>query len=395
MFKINKTVLFFLLFVFALVIIQFMKDDPTDWRYSFSVRDKIPFGGYILFELMGNFFPDQHIQILEKTKYESYDSLEYSGSNHIIINRSFIPDILDTKEFLHYVAIGNALFISAEQIAGPFADSLQLAMKSDFAFNDTLEVNLSNPVLKNKLPYVFLGGPLLTSFSSFDTSRTVILGNTASGTINFIKVKYHKGEIFLHSEPILFTNYNILKYKNMDYYSKVFSYLPLRNIIWDEYYKITHAEVKSPLRYILNRKPLKWAYFTGLFSILLLFIFGIKRRQRIIPLINPPVNDTVTFVQTIGRLYYQNGDHRNLAVKKIYFFLDYIRSKFFIQTDLSDETFVEKLAAKSGIEKDRIKKLTSDLLSIQKKNKIEAIDLHYIHNQIENFKTEISGTSSI
>ena len=45
--------------------------------------------------------------------------------------------------------------------------------------------------------------------------------------------------------------------------------------------------------------------------------------------------------------------------------------------------------------KDRIKKLTSDLLSIQKKNKIEAIDLHYIHNQIENFKTEISDTSSI
>ncbi|MEJ2053307.1 MAG: hypothetical protein P8X42_05250 [Calditrichaceae bacterium] len=367
-----------------------MQEGQPDWRYSFSRNDKIPFGSYVLYEIINGFFPNQSIDVSDQSFYAAYDSINYAGSNYIIINREFNPDITDTIELLYYVSIGNSLFISAEQISGIFADSLDLKLSFYINASDTTFLNLSNPDLHAEKPYTFLGRQISSCFSGFDTLNTTILGNGVNGKVNFIKVNFYGGQIYLHTEPLVFTNYNILKSKNMDYYAKVFSYLPLQKTIWDEYYKITKVEARSPLRYILNRKPLKWAYFVGLFSILILFVIGVKRKQRIIPVYEPPVNDSLTFVETIGRLYYQNRDHKNLLNKKIQFFLEYIRSKYFIETDLNSDTFEEKLIAKSGVDAQRVERLINAIKAVNIRQSIHEKDLHKINEQILNFKKETS-----
>jgi len=381
MIKKNKTLIFFILFIGTLLAIQFMQDEKTDWRYSFSLKDKIPFGSYVLFEIIDQFFPGQDIIVTEESFYTGYDSSNYAGSNHIIINHDFNPDITDT--------------ISAEQIRGPFADSLKIKQQINFNITDTTQINFSNPMLHSAKPYIFFGRQVSSYFTYFDTVKTKVLGTDLSGKINFIKTEYYGGEIFLHTEPLVFTNYNILKYKNLEYYGKLFSYLPVQRTVWNEYYKITNVEARSPLRYILNRKPLKWAYFTGLFAIIILFVFGVKRRQRIIPVYNPPINDSIAFIETIGRLYYQNRNHRNLLDKKIHYFLVYLHSKFLLRPDINDDKFIQKLSSKSGVNSDKVKHLIQIIRSIQQKDIISETELHTINTEIEKFKSLIAdGISS-
>ena len=75
-------------------------------------------------------------------------------------------------------------------------------------------------------------------------------------------------------------------------------------------------------------------------------VFEMKRKQRIIPVINPLANTTLEFVGTIGDLYYQSAEHKNIAEKRIHFLMDQIRAKYWINTDKLDEIFIQTLSPK-------------------------------------------------
>ena len=62
-----------------------------------------------------------------------------------------------------------------------------------------------------------------------------------------------------------------------------------------------------------------------------------KRKQRIIPVITPLKNTSLEFVETIGRLYYQKGTRSGIAHKKIIFFLDFIRTRYNIATNVFNQ----------------------------------------------------------
>ena len=78
--------------------------------------------------------------------------------------------------------------------------------------------------------------------------------------LNYIVVEYGKGKIFLHSLPEAFSNYYMLK-NNGQYAADVLSYIDADKIYWDEYLKTGRKVVTSPMRFVLNQKPLTWAYY--------------------------------------------------------------------------------------------------------------------------------------
>ena len=66
-------------------------------------------------------------------------------------------------------------------------------------------------------------------FSKLDSSITTVLGYQKFDSIkriNFVKIAHGFGTIYLHLQPIVFTNYHLLKKDNHKYASAVFSYLP-------------------------------------------------------------------------------------------------------------------------------------------------------------------------
>jgi hypothetical protein len=89
-------------------------------------------------------------------------------------------------------------------------------------------------------------------------------------------------------------------------------------------------------------------------ALLLFMAFEAKRRQRIIPVVRPLANSTLEFTQTVGRLYYQHRDHKNMAEKKIAWFLDHLRSQYFVRTADFDDELYNRMQAKTGIAREEI-----------------------------------------
>ncbi|HWZ22232.1 MAG TPA: hypothetical protein VNW06_06230, partial [Cytophagaceae bacterium] len=184
-----------------------------------------------------------------------------------------------------------------------------------------------------------------------------------------------------------FTNYNMLLEDNAEFISASLSYLPVRDTYWDEYYKNYREIDNDNLRFIKSQPPLFWAYYVALFSAIVYIVFETKRRQRIIPVVEPPRNTTVEFVSTIGRLYFQKGNHKDIASKKIYYFLEYIRAKFYVTTNVFDKEFIDKLAERSGLDKTKVSQLFALIQNLQQARGVSQKDLMELNKRIEEFRS--------
>ena len=187
-------------------------------------------------------------------------------------------------------------------------------------------------------------------------------------------------------EKDFFLNYNFLKKNNINYSEKVFSYLPVQQLIWDDYYKAgkVHRD-RSPLRVIFSYPALSTAYYLLLFSIILFIVIGIKRKQRIIPVMEPFNNTTLEFVETVGALYYQKGSHKEIADKQIIYFMSYVKSTFRVTISDYDNAFISKLSSLSGIENNKINGLFKYIAYIKAKSEIYEHELLQLNIMIENF----------
>jgi hypothetical protein len=162
-----------------------------------------------------------------------------------------------------------------------------------------------------------------------------------------------EGELILVSTPLMFTNYGMLDGENASYAFRLLSYmkdLPLTRI--EAYGRFANQGSDSPLRYFLSQPPLRWAVYMTLITILLCMIFAAKRRQRTIPVVLPPANETLRFTQLIGNLYYQRNDYKDILQKKYLYFCTEVKliNGLDLNTDEPDEDLCRRLADKIGFD---------------------------------------------
>jgi hypothetical protein len=170
-----------------------------------------------------------------------------------------------------------------------------------------------------------------------------------------------------------------------DYAATVLSYLPKQQIIWDNNYKSGRKVITSPLRYILQNTALKRAFYISMFGLILFIIFRGKRVQRIIPVITKLDNATVDFTRTIGELYYQHGDFTNIIEKKIQYFLEFVRTNYYLDTNKFSTGFIDKLATKSSNTKEKTKVLVDYLVFLKSKTNHTEQELIELNKKIEHF----------
>jgi hypothetical protein len=406
MFKGNKKYIFILALCFcSLIAIQIIAPKPLNWSLSYIKKDKIPFGASALYEVLPTIFPGHTITNENFPIYNSLNNNTFQNTNYIIINYSFEPDKLDTRELLDFIKKGNNAFIAANYFSGKFADTLKIktdnyitanerirldsaTLSKVYAPSDTTKINFVNPILKNKTDYAYAKGIENTYFNSFDTTKTIVLGENANNKINFVQLNWGKGKLFISTTPEAFGNYHFVNEKNHDYVYKALSYLPNTNVLWDEYYKAGNDKTDSPLRVIFSNPALLTAYYLLMLSLLIFMIFGIKRKQRTIPIVEPLRNTTLDFVDIVGTMYYQTGNHKNIADKKITYFLEYVRTTFQVKTTLYDDVFIERISNLSGIEKQKVKDLFYYFSDISIKQKITQPELLKLNAMIEEFQKE-------
>jgi hypothetical protein len=105
----------------------------------------------------------------------------------------------------------------------------------------------------------------------------------------------------------------------------------------------------------------------------------------VIPATKKPKNDSLDFVETIGRLYYDRRDHKDLAMKMTTYFLDDVRNRFKIPTSVIDDSFNHALLAKTGYPADRLEDLMAMLHYVRTEPAVSEETLFRYHKQLEHF----------
>lgn len=370
---------------------------PIDWAQTYSLDTKNPYDLYVFNEEI------EHLVQPKNIKREWLSSYEYlqgktSRCTYLIVDKS-MSSVQDSM-LLGEVAKGSNLFISSENIFKNLTDTLALRyadidqdMDFDNPDNNYLDLSLINKAWGTK---TYKLEPVNNSFAfiSLDPKTTTILGMETKfdGKVypNFIRIKFGKGYVFLHAHPQVFTNKALLdKKSSAEYVSTILSYLPSDlPIVWfvgGQTQKYGTPQEKTTLSIVFQYPALRFAWLLMIYVLILFILFNAKRRQRIIPIIEPVKNTTIEFVQTIGNLYFQKESATEIVNKKITYFLDKIRRRYYLDTSVLDDKFVMKLHLKSGKEKILIEKIVQRINMHKRLKSAVPEDLMVLNQLIEDF----------
>lgn len=368
----------------VLFVLKLTEPKEVDWKDSFSMKDKIPFGSYVMYDILKDLFEKNTVNQINFPIYNTLKNKSYQNVNYLVICNNFDPDDLDIQYMLDFVYEGNTMFIAATGFGKRFSDSLQIKIQPEFFADDSLYVSLSHTKFYALDSTIIRTSSFHSYLKEFDTTYTNVLGTDGNGSTNFIEYYYGEGRIFIHTIPHSFTNYNILN-DDAKYVSGVFSHLSNGNILWDEYYKEVNKYSSTPLKFILSNTELSWSYFTLIVSLLLFITFRGKRQQRIIPVIKPLANTTVEFIETIGNLYFRQRNHKNIAEKKIAYLLDHLRNRYGIKVIEINDELKALVAQKTKFGIENTSELFNNIRMVKRLDKIDQKLLFNLNNIIEKF----------
>jgi hypothetical protein len=390
--KDRKYIFFLVLLVGGYLAVQLTAKKPHNWYLSLDYTSKEPYGTAVLNELLPSVFPT--VRITGKTFYELKDSLKPSD-NIFVLAKEFNPGQEDINAVLTLAGQGHTVFLSAESFGQKLKDTLHFGTNysffglASFRESDSLYISFSNKLKGNILPNDGTGGRYYfrtinqqNYFSDFATDSASVFTINQNEEVNTLRMPYGKGQIFISTIPAVFTNIYLLG-PNRKFASTLLSAMPNTQLVWFESYQVGHRELSTPLRYILTTEPLAWAYYLCLFSCLVFIVFEARRKQRAIPIIKPLTNASLEFAGTIGTLYFQRGDHKNIAEKRIHFFYDYVRTHFFLTGHEID--FVEKLSLKALKPLVEVEALVNSIMACQQANSISVNQLTDLNKKIESF----------
>jgi hypothetical protein len=390
-----------------------LNKNVTLWR-----TDKIPYGTYYAYENLRHVFPNANVVLNKKSpdQYKTYpfktekdeeetgnnNQYDDDKTNYIIITNQVIPDENEVNSLLNLVGKGQHVFISAFTISENLLDSLHLKTAfytSLYNSDDSLTVSINNPETNDSLSFTYPGTALDNYFVSVDSNITSILGRDKLGRPNFVQFNYDGGgSIFIHLAPMAFSNFFLLHKNNKTYYDNALSYLPKNSTVvrWDDYFRYHSAGSGNGSNgdgkglfgagsWLSKQKGLSTALFLLVLLMLIIYLFESKRKQRIIPVILPLKNASVDFVKTVGRLYFQRHDNKNLALKMTVHFQDHVRGRYGIRTSLNDPEFEKKLAWKTGYNVNNLKNLLFFMNSLQDMHEVSDNALLEFNRKLEHF----------
>ncbi|RIA09146.1 hypothetical protein OE09_0975 [Flavobacteriaceae bacterium MAR_2010_72] len=378
--------------------LDYNRNKVIDWTESYNEKSNKPYGISVLYKELPKLFKGHKM----RTVYHTPSNYLYANSedgygdhvafgSYLIIGNSDYLEYDDILELLRFTSTGNTLFISDYDLPKKLLDTLNIAIDSFENIDSIANLQFNYRGLEEQHTQIdrSFKSSYFSKYSGENYQSLGYLKNDRSLS-NFLEVPFEDGYIYLHLEPKVFTNYNLLKNGHYTYVEGVLSYLPDDNLYFDsftKYYDSYYGDVqeKSDLSWFLEQTSFKWAWYTALILTLLFIIFNARRRQRVINIIKPLENTTVGFVKTISNLYFETQDHKNLIDKKIIYFLEKIRTDYHMDTSILNEEFISTLASKSGKKTETVKKLINFIKWLRTKNDFFEDNLIKLNKHIEDF----------
>jgi hypothetical protein len=338
--------------------------------------------------------------------------LQATRASYIFINQGFEASRLETAALLRFVAAGHDVFIAAEDFGparrGLLADTLGFrTVEADTTHRlaqvmhderltgkaDSVQLHLlrARPGLASaNFRFNAAAAGYRLALTKRRPHRGATLAADERGRPVLLRLNQGRGHFYLCSVPLAFGNYWVLRPRTADFAFAALSYLPAGHPAWwDEYQKQGREGEQSTLRVLLAHPALRTAYYLVLVVGLLFVFVEARRRQRIIPILNPLPNTTLLFTRTVAGLYLQGRNHAQIAEKKTALFLDYLRTRFQEPTpDLADDTFRERLSQKAGVPRPRVDELVRLINHARTAPAVTDQQLLILSRAIRDFKRE-------
>ncbi len=420
------------------------KDNPLleqqKWNITLDNSDKGPYGTYLAYQSLKYYFPHARVEVLpHRFRYTNMDDeMRYNSEGRNVIILEGLYFYLTEEEWYElkrFVKNGNEVVIFCSWLDKKIEDELYCykegsgeennkyyTTKEDFDNKNIL--SLAGDTLKK---YGYAGRSLKGYFGFVDDTITAATDSATAGSDtdaaqatasadtntnvaqaeassaienvlygpdtlgyagkepNFIRYSLGEGHITLHAAPLALSNYFLLQDGNENYLSAIWQSLPenVNRIYWNDFYM---RDTTSSSMDILWRHPAtRIALILAIIILLLYILFEGKRKQRIIPILPPLKNDSVSFVETVGRLYYNKGNHTNLADKMVQQFLEWVRSHYFLNTNQINESFIAQLAIKSGQPESKVRGLTDMIHELRLGGTVDDAYLYQLYTTIQQF----------
>lgn len=391
MLKGNKLyILIFSVLLTLYIVAQLNQPKTFNWNPTLSNNDKNPFGASILYEQLKQLYPSATIESHRIPPYNVLHDADAFNSAYIMVSTALAAGSTDVEELLQYVRDGNMVLLSAYEADEDLLDTLGLKLEdaAGLITKDSTAINFVNPAVQSAEWYTFKKNTIDGYFSEVNKKdSTTVLGIRNDSMPNFVKRQYGEGFFLVHAAPVCFSNYFMLSGNNSAYTAKVLSYIPegITTLYWDEYFKLGREGAQTPLRFFLSNTFLYWALMLSITALLIYVFFEMKRRQRIIPVVEPLRNTTLDFVQTVSSVYYSHHDNKSIAYKKIHFWLEHVRQRYYIATQNLDEAFVQQLQRKTGVSKTLIESILNNIKRAQAQPKVTDDLLLQLTGSIDEF----------
>jgi hypothetical protein len=240
--------------------------------------------------------------------------------------------------------------------------------------------------------------------------------NAKKQYVNFVGLEVGNGHIYWHSNPLLFTNLYLSKnnVNGFEHLNAFLGHFEAKKWYWD-HASVTPTRSKTPsvrdkaekpktsMQYIFSQPALKFAWLILLATTLLYALFGAKRRQQHIPIIEANRNTSLEFINTIGLLYFQQQDHKVIFEKIMQLFKAHLRRRYGLMLkdeDLQEEDKIRLTVKRTDINESIIRNIFSNYLELKSKLnryhvEMSAETLNNFYQLVDNFyKAEIARKHS-
>ena len=390
--------------VLVFLYINFNKN-KYNWYESYSSKSDQPFGTKYTHDLLKSFGKQGFIHNTKKPLDVLLDTTS-SGTAYVSLDYNWEDDSVGGEALQRFIAAGNDAFIICRYPPGRLLSNLYQAectKKIQFSFtaSETVNVNFYHPLFATIKPVTFTyrikdeekdyNWQHLDQKTLCDSASSVVpLGFFETDHVNFFKISYGKGNLFIHTNPLMFTNYYVVQPRNVNYVASVFSHSAHRKIIWDEYqtgfsFNRDPNSYRNPLYYIMEQPTLRYAWWLLVALALLYILFAAKRQQRPMPIVEKKTNTSLAFLKMVSSLHFRNRNHGDIARKKMRFFLHTVRTRYGLNTHTIDNQFIEKLAAKSQVSYAEVDVIFQQYKIINNFQDIDSPPLVNLYNAIQNF----------
>ena len=375
------------------------------WHENLIKKNDQPYGISVLYDIVK--------QTVDKEKFHELNHNNFylafndeSGASYFYVGSNYFVDTLNVDDLIYHIESGNKAFIASTQNLDNFIQiwSNDSTIKNviDYVVTDTITTTLKfadsaidsiytfhHQFMKNTSEYYW---PYFTEifFEVLPFDYTV-LSTIDNDKPNFVSVNVGDGKLYLHTTPIFLSNYHLARTETLPYLQTIWNEITDDEIIWDNssasiYNKTSYNHLKeSLLRFILDNKSFRWAWYVLLGGILLFVIIQSKRKQIPIPLIELKENNTLDYVKAIGTLYHQSEGHKAIVSELMNQFYSFIKVRYRIKNVKEKSKIVTPLSIKSGINESMLSEMFDLELKLLYGQYNETDQLHKLYNLIDYF----------